>query len=85
MHFIAKNAYSIFIADFWLVRISANIRSYAFLCVAPATHFLIRVNDMDIKYEMFAGAIADAINEMLYAMDDMGKLNVKKACGHKSH
>ncbi len=49
-----------------------------FLCVAPATHFLIGVNDMDIKYEMFAGAISDAINEKLYAMYTMGKLDSKK-------
>jgi len=32
---------------------------------------------MDIKYEMFAGAISDAINEKLYSLDAMGKLSAK--------
>ena len=46
-----------------------------FLCVAPATHFLIGVNAMDVKYELFASAISDAINEKLNALDMSGKLD----------
>lgn len=39
---------------------------------------------MDIKFELFAGAISDAIIEKLYALDDMGKLNAKKIADTKA-
>ena len=55
-----------------------------FLCVAPATHFLIGVNNMDIKYELFATAISDAINEKLNALDMSGELDATKIVNTKA-
>ena len=55
-----------------------------FLCVAPATHFLIEVDNMDLKFELFAGAISEAITDKLYMLDSMGELNAKKIADTKA-
>lgn len=39
---------------------------------------------MDIKLEMFAGAISDAINEKLYALDAMSELDANKIADTKA-
>lgn len=64
---VVKNAYSVFSYIFCIEMLFALTRSYAFLCVASATHFLIsEVFTMEkLTAGLFSKVLKDSINEDL--------------------